>query len=348
MGAGEGGAQVMAKRLIHHYAITSRRGGPLGVVAPDDLAIVLRAVSDVPTLPAAALAYCGDMARERVLFTCHAQSDLAGMFGGPFLFVEQLRAAGSVLSVPFERLAELGLAPVQARPVFIFSAGRAGSTLLARLLEAAGLRCASEPDMLTQMACLTDEERLALPQGEDTVLASLCIASLGRVLGPGAFLKLRSQCNARPLMLLDAAPGCRVVFLLRRADTWALSRNRAFGEPPNHAAMLLRQAVDALDKLVHARVALEIVWFEDVVRNPIGALRICAPYARPDPDKVACVMGRDSQEGTSLARDTLRGAEASQDFCTAFRAAWDGARAGATWSGRTEELVAEMFRIVLF
>jgi hypothetical protein len=336
-------AREVGRRLVHHYAITGRLNGPLDIVAPGDFELSLRATSETPYLPPGALAYCADLARERVLFTCHAQHDLPALFAGPFLYVEQLRAAGSVISVPFERLHELAPPKAAAAPVFIFSPGRAGTTLLSTLLAAAGLPSASEPDMLTQAACLTAAQLQPLPPGADRMLAAICIESLARVLGPGAFLKLRSQCNARPLALVEAAPGCRVIFVLRKAMGWAMSRKRAFNEPPNHIAMLLYQALEAHHQMVRAQVNIDVLWFETLVSDPLAALRLCAPDARPDPTRIAAAMARDSQSGSILAQSGLAPAEIDHAYFNEFEAQWHGVQATAPWTPRTWILRDEMW-----
>ena len=322
----------MVKRLIHHYAIVGRREGPFGIVAPDDFQLVLRAVSDVPTLPRGALAYCADLSRERVLFTCHAADDLPAIFGGPFLFIEQLRRAGSILSVPCERLEELELGSPPPMPAFIFSAGRAGSTLLARLLTASGLACASEPDMLTQMVCLSDADRLPRPPGMDVAMAGACIAAIGRVLGQGAFLKLRSQCNANPLLLLGACGSGRVIFLLRKAASWALSRSRAFDEGPAHIAGLLGETLDALHRVECAGIAAEVIWYETLSQNPLAVLKVCAPHMEFSKAAIAAVMARDSQSGTILARDRVRPADQAESFFSVFEPAWRERCRRARWA----------------
>jgi hypothetical protein len=328
---------------VHHFAILDRRGGPIDIVGPADFTLDFRAAAAKPALPPGALAYCADLERERLLFTCHAPDALATMFQAPFLFVEQLRMAGGVVSVPLERLPELGIAPGRAAPVFVFSIGRAGTTLLAAVLAAAGLRSASEPDLLTQAVMLTDAQRAQLPPDADCAMVTACVETLGQVLGAGAFLKLRSQCNLRPLTLIEASPRSRAVFVLRGVYGWAVSRHRAFREPPNHVAMLLRQAMDALDKLLHAKVPLAVIWFEDLVRDPLGVLAAIAPQARPDPGRVAAVMARDSQEGTILGRSVIQVNEVTRDYLRAFDIAWEGARATATWGGETRALLHRMF-----
>jgi hypothetical protein len=175
------------------------------------------------------------------------------------------------------------------------------------------------------------------------MMAATCVESLARVLGPGAFLKLRSQCNARPLALVEATPGCRVIFVLRKAMGWAMSRKRAFGEPPNHIAMLLREALEAHDRMVRAQTNIDVLWFETLVGDPLAALRLCAPDAQPDPARIAAAMARDAQDGTMLARNMLAPAETDHIYFAQFEAQWHGAQAGAQWTPRTWTLRDKMW-----
>ena len=331
----------MRRRLLH-YEVVARRDGPLDIVAPDDFVLEWTSSAEVGTLPSNTLAYCADFASERVLFTCHAAGDMAALFSAPFLFIEQLRLAFQVIAVPFERLDELEPDAPATQPVFVFSPGRTGSTLLARVLGAAGLACASEPDMLTQVAWMGRPNRLRLP-GAEALLAGACVSALGRALGPGAFIKLRSQCNERPLAMIEATPGCRVIFMLRGMTGWALSRHRVFQEPPQSVAAVLRQAMDSLDKLAGAGVTFDVLWFETLAADPEAALRICAPGRKVSRRRLARVMAADSQEGTVLARSLVHGLPVQDGFMAAFAEAWDEARAGAVWSDQTESLLAEMW-----
>ena len=328
----------MAERQLNTYAIQSRREAQHDLVAPDDL--VLELAGHAESLPEAALPYCVDLARERVLFTTHDLPGMAKLLGAAFMFNDQLETAQSVISVPFERLDE-AVPKAGARPVLVFSPGRTGSTLLIRLLSAAGIACASEPDMLTQVVGIPRSALALLPTGTREALARACIAQLGRALGTGVVIKLRSQCNARPLLLTDAARGCRVVFMLRGVQGWALSRHRSFIEPPETVASILRQAIDALDKLAFSGAVFDVLWFETLAADPASALRICAPGVAVDEAVVAGVMARDSQEGTAIARELVAAAPAQDGFLTQFTLDWAAARAGAEWHPSTEALLAE-------
>jgi hypothetical protein len=310
--------------------------------APTDLELSLEGHVAVDKLPERILTYCADMMRERVLFTCHDPEGLARVLSAAFMYAGQLHAAAQAISVPFERLDELKVT-VAAPPVFIFSPGRTGSTLLARLLAAAGLACASEPDMLTQVARLPRDAFRLLPPDTRASLARCCIHNILTVLGGGTFVKLRSQCNARPLVLTEAAPGCRVVFMLRGVRAWAISRHKSFLEPPESVAAVLREAVDAWDKLAFSGVPFTHLWYEDLVADPGAALLACAPEASFDAAAIAAVMARDSQEDTPISRSLVAAMPAQEDFWTAFLTAWEEARAGAQWHPDTEGVLREMW-----
>lgn len=290
--------------------------------------------------PEHALAYCADMQAERVLFSLHGP-DIAELFDAAFLYAAQLQDARGVVTVPFERLAETD-ADTPCRPTLIFSPGRAGSTLLVRLLTASGIACASEPDMLTQVCRFEREERMRIGPVMETALLHGCLAALCRVLGPAPFVKLRSHCNARPLPLMEATSGTRPILLFRRMAPWALSRHLTFGEPPASVAATLRHALDAADKLFGAAPPPRVLWFEDLRANPMAALRACLPDLRLDPLAIARVMAADSQAGTSIGRDAVANAIAAPDFAAAFAKAWDSARAGAEWGPAARGLLADM------
>ncbi len=332
----------MGQRSVNSYTICGRREAQHDVVAPDDLSLSLTGPWMQASLPAGTLPYCADLTRERAVFTTHDEAGLAKLLAAAFMFNDQLETATGALSVPFEQMGEV-IAPPMAPPVLVFSPGRTGSTLLVRLLAAAGLACASEPDMLTQLARAPRDAFALLPPGTREALARACLAQLGHTLGGGLVVKLRSQCNARPLLLTEAAPGCRVVFMLRGVTAWARSRHRSFLEPPEIVASILRQAIDALDKLAFCGAAFDVLWFETLAADPAAALRVCAPGLAFDARLLAEVMARDSQAGTMIAREIVGSAPAQDGFMAQLARDWVKARAGAEWHPATEALLAEMW-----
>jgi hypothetical protein len=336
----------MPQRLILHFDIDDRQQVLRDFVAPDDF-VLRRRDTPVP-FPAQALAYCADLQTERVMFTTHGDG-LAALFDAPFLYAAQLEAARHVVTVPYERLAELEPATTGPPPTLIFSPGRTGSTLLTRLLRAASAPCASEPDMLAQLCRFGREDRLRMGFPMEPALMRACLVALTGALAGAAplvatpFVKLRSQCNARCLPLVEAIPGTRAIFMLRRAKPWAVSRHRAFGETPDSVAAILREAADALDKLAGSAAGLLVLWFEDLARAPAATLRQCLGPGFLDEAAIARAMGKDAQDGTAVARAALADARVADGFADDFVRAWHRARGGAQWSPETEALLRAMF-----
>jgi len=333
----------MSLRGVNSYAITARRDAPDHNVSPDDFQLSLVTSMARVRLPEMAVPYCVDMRRERVLFTDHDAAGFARVRGAAFMFGEQLATAVGVHSVPFERLPELA-AGLDPPPLLVFSPGRTGSTLLVRVLSAAGLCCASEPDILTQIARFAEEDFRLLPPPTRQWVARAAIAGLQRALGARLCIKLRSQSNERPLLLVRAAPGCRVVFMARGMRGWAMSRHRSFGETPEMVAAVLRQALDAFDKLL-TMGSVAVLWFETLASDPERAVRICAPDAVFDPGAVHGALAEDSQAGTMVSREAVAGSAMQSDFFAVFRQAWPSFRRGALWHAETEALLSEMWSV---
>jgi hypothetical protein len=322
----------MPQRPILHFDIADRQHELRDSVAPDDFVLMRR--DDPLPFPENALAYCADLQAERVLYSLHGAA-LPGLFEAPFMYGAQLSGAAGVVTVPFERLAELEPPGCAPRPTLIFSPGRTGSTLLARLLRAAGAPCASEPDMLTQVCRFVREDRRRIGLEMEVALLRACLVSLGAALGPAPFIKLRSQCNARPLPLLEAVPGATAAFILRGRHAWARSRYRAFAEPPASIAAVLREAIDALDKLLGAEAPCQVIWFEALRRDPLGVLVTALGQDGASSLAVEQVMARDAQAGTRIAQEHVAGLAVDDGFAPAFDLAWAEARQGAAWSDAT-------------
>lgn len=329
---------ALPPRLTLHFDIADRQQELRDSVAPDDFVLLRR---DTPhPFPEGALAYCADLQAERVHYTLHGEA-LPALFAAPFLYAEQLTRAAAVVSVPFERLAELEPARCNPSPTMIFSPGRTGSTLLAKLLRAIGEPCASEPDMLAQICRFGREDRRRIGLDMEVALLRACLVSLARALGPAPFIKLRSHCNGRPLPILEAAQGARTVFMLRRRHAWAASRHRAFGENPASVAAVLRQAIDALDKLSGAGRPFTVLWFENLARDPAACLRAIGVTGF-DEGAVMAAMAQDAQAGTAIGRAQVGAVPVDEGFAASFDSAWQDACVGAQWSDATLAHLAAM------
>jgi LPS sulfotransferase NodH len=319
-------AHAQASQPITRYDIITRRPHPHIFGEPADMGLAGAGSVEPGEVDGLALPYCIDLAAQRALYTVTAREDLDALFGAPFLYAAQLRLARAVLGVPYTRLADM--APADGlHPVLVFSPGRAGSTLLARMLSGIGRLSASEPDVLTQLATLSPDMRAALPSGTEAALVNATVAGLARHCGRDVVVKLRSQCNAGAARFMEALPYARAVFLFRRSGEWAMSRHRSFAtEKPALTARMLRQAVIAVDQLVRMGRNPVIVWYEDLVAHPTEVLlKILAHSPLPlatMQESLAAAMASDSQEGSGLARTRLRGRSLDPGFLEAFQDEW--------------------------
>ncbi len=161
--------------------------------------------------------------------------------------------------------------PSALRPIFIFSPGRAGSTLLSAMFKAIGKPTASEPDTLTQVAMLAPAA-LARSSNLDMQIVTACVSNLSDYLGPEPIIKLRSQCNAAPERIIGSVENARAIFLLRDRKPWAQSRHRAFREPPRRIARILAETMVAIDRLQQIGAAPQVIWYDDLVAHPWATL----------------------------------------------------------------------------
>ncbi len=313
---------MTASRPILRARIAARRPSAAGYATADDLDL---AFDPAPAAPdERALIHTADLVRERALYTLHTPSGAAAALESPFLYAAALDHATGVLSVPFERLGELH--PEQDwRPCFVHSIGRTGSTLLVRILRAAGFPAASEPDWFTQLCRLPEEGKWLIDPDMHRTLVAAGVTSLAASLGPSPFIKLRSHCNAQPEALSPVLAGARAVLMLRRRRDWGLSRWRHFGEQPEQVAQVLREGVAVFDRLASCGKPPHVLWYEALVAHPATALSGLIDGFSADPAclaRIAEIMAQDAQAGTALARRPPAPDLGEPAFAAAFDVAW--------------------------
>jgi len=256
-------------------------------------------------------------------------ADALATLAAPFFYVTQIERTQAMLTVPFERVGEMDPPARYLAPRFIFSMGRTGSTLLVRLFQALGIGSASEPDIFTQICELTEAQQAVLGPEMEAALLRASLISLARFAGPAPFIKLRNHCNRRPEALMRQ-PGARAILMLRHAEPWAISRYRAFDESPIVVAHHLRDSILAYEILLATGHPPTLIWFEDLVADPVRELGrlldgfdLTNPFARAS---IAAVMARDSQEGTALARPSLKDTGDEAAFLKQFWIEWKALR----------------------
>ncbi len=265
--------------------------------------------------------YCFDPSTERLWFALCAAED--AVLRAPFLYAAQFAQARQIATVPFEML-DACLPVGSAAPTIVFSIGRCGSTLLARLLHQLGIPGVSEPDVLSQLAQMLAAPGHGMAADYLGCLVRACYGALRLRCGDGFVVKARSQCNHVAVDIMRAWPAARCVFMLRgNRRAWARSRYRAFGETGKELAHMLAWGIVTFDALWQAGCDPKLLWYEDLRDSPAWALRT-AGFAVAD-THIPLLRNRlteDSQGGTALARDLAGFGDMPESEAAAFEAAW--------------------------
>ncbi|MGB8601641.1 MAG: hypothetical protein WCD42_05535, partial [Rhizomicrobium sp.] len=171
-----------------------------------------------------ALPYCLDIPARKIVYLGGLDASTART--APFYYLYARRNAAQAFLRPWHQT------PAAVAPLFLFSAGRCGSTLLCQMLNAAGLAAVSEPDFYTQFTAsmLFDADPKGLFAAVGPALQHMT-ADLATTLAGGGKLviKFRSDVSlaVRPLMALF--PEARKsLFLYRDFPGWARSTLRSF------------------------------------------------------------------------------------------------------------------------
>ena len=289
------------RQILMAEVVARRRGERISIASPGDFSLssprVLEraAGATLPLLP-----YCLDFVRRRSVYA--GGVDIRSAQEAPFYYLHLRRNAKSVVTVPWGS----ALAEVASRraPVFLFSPGRCGSTLLSQILVQAQVANVSEPDFYTQ----------ATGQWAASPLNPLRRAMRGAVLDMGHDLctalsrngpvvaKLRAESCRAPGLLIDPAER-RTLFMIRRFESWARSTGRTFRNGPRKMIGKYLNALACLDFL-RKNTSCHIIRYEDLMANPATTSRALGQFLQSeiDPSRVTLAMKKDSQSDTPLAQ----------------------------------------------
>jgi hypothetical protein len=306
-------APILKRRRADRIAISTSGDFMLGasqVVAHDEAASMN------------ALPYCLDFARRRFVYAVGVDAREAQR--APFYYLHLRRTAQSVLSIPWEG-GDLHFGAEKA-PVFLFSPGRCGSTLLSRILSAANCPNVSEPDFYTQATSALWSSPFN-PLREKTRDAAADMGSdLCMITGDATVVKLRAESCRAPGMLVQPKEK-RTLFMTRGFESWARSNIRAFRNPPGKTVGKYLRALTSYAWLKH-NTNVHLIRYEDLLADPVAVTAMLGAFlGRVIPAHVAAAtMKEDSQAGTPLeqgVRGDLPGWERRFD---ATMALWNSAR----------------------
>ncbi|HZU14725.1 MAG TPA: sulfotransferase [Chloroflexota bacterium] len=299
--------------------------------------------STVITDPSVSL-YCFDHAAGRALFVRVPQG--VDVTAAPFLYMAQYENARQVLSVPYETFHRIAAGlEAPGSLVFIYTTGRAGSTLLSKAFQEMGAATSlSEPDVYSQAVAW----RLAGEDGHE--IQSLLHSATKILFHRGAagrssinVVKFRSYCVQIGDLLTRAFPGAGSLFLYRDLAATIRSYSRLFGHFDARSRQdrrdlgalasmcpLLARELESRDfvaeievitlmclstlhgyaRLHEQGVPILPVRYEELRADPTGMLTKIFTYLRLPNDEVERALrafARDSQAGSPLAREELAG-----------------------------------------
>jgi len=300
-----------------------RRTDRIAIAAPGDF--MLEASQTIAREDAArlnALPYCLDFARRRFIYVGGVDGREAQR--APFYYLHLRRNAQSVLSIPWE-VGGLHLGADKS-PIFLFSPGRCGSTLLSRILSAADCPNVSEPDFYSQATAAFWSSPLNPLRAKIRDAVADMGSDLCMVTGDATVVKLRAESCRAPQMLVQPNES-RTLFMTRGFESWARSNIRAFRNPPGKTAGKYLCALTA-HAWLKRNSNVHLIRYEDLLVDPAAATAALGTFlGRAIPAGVArATMTEDSQGGTPLAqgaRGDLPGWERRFD---ATMALWNSAR----------------------
>ncbi len=316
--------------LEQHVVLRTRNAHRISIVSPSDFVTARSRETGELALP-----YCLDVVRRRALYVCATDAEAAQ--SAAFYYLHLRQTAQHIVSVPFEHL------PVLPRssygdPVFLFSPGRVGSTLVSRVLAEAGIASVSEPDFYTQVAhplC-----QVALRPFRRSIEAAMWSLSddLCTALGAAPVVKLRAECAAYPELFLRR-PKAKTIVLLRDFESWSRSTAQVFGAHPGKAVRKYLAALRCYE-ILRQRSDCHLMRYEDWLHDPNAAATALGVFlgVTIGPEAVQRAFGRHSQAGTPLIRRQKPGWEAkwrgalvlwNSPRLVSARAGLDGPLAGA-------------------
>jgi len=202
-------------------------------------------------------------------------------------------------------------------PIFIFSTGRCGSTLLTKIINSHQRITLSEPDFYTQLATLPNEKLSA----KDKVFlfnhltADLVTAYRNANPTENVFIKLRAECNASPMLFIRKKTQ-KTLFLSRDFSSWTKSILQHFNNPkvtPEVIVNFYIKALNALDFLSQNSDCTHLKYDQLIDTSSDNSLQLLerAISCPINKDQLAEVLSKDSQSRSAVGKDQRK--ELDQD-----------------------------------
>lgn len=296
----------MLTKLLYQQA---RIKADLGwsIVSPDD--IIISHTKEITAEVANKLAlipYCIDFKNNALIHVAGLDPFVAAKASFQYVYLRQ--HAENFLRTPIPAK----VPKTNASPVILFSTGRCGSTLLAKITTAMGVTTISEPDFYSQAVYhLSIQPKLAAQFQQVTHMtayASTFLLSPFMKSGATKFLiKTRSQVNYAPQAVLsNFSTPPKTIFLMRDFHSWCISRMRVFNSSLESNLRIYIRAIHCLRWIKENHDCL-IIHYEDLQSTPEIVVSQLADYFEVPLhfENIKQVLKRDSQEDTALAKNKI-------------------------------------------
>lgn len=294
---------MSVKRVLFEQRVRTRRNASrISIAAPGDF--VCNKARSIVESDAFLFPYCFDFFRRRALYV--RQTDAQAVQDAPFYYLHLRRTAEQIVSVPvgYGAITKTTSAP---DPVFLFSPGRVGSTLISRVLAEAKIPSVSEPDFYTQLAHpLFRAMPATLRKPFEEAMWDLG-ADLSAALGASPVVKLRAECARTPELFVRGMDN-RTIVLFRGFESWARSTTQTFGAGPEKAVRKYLTALRCFETLSRTS-RCHLMRYEDWVTQPEASGDALAKFLgiTLDPEAVRRALSAHSQEGTPLKNREKQG-----------------------------------------
>lgn len=293
--------------------------------------------------------YCLDHQNRRMIFAeTPPEIELST---APFYYQAQYEAATRLIAIPYDRVHEIAMRAHRrsADPVFIFSVGRCGSTLMSRMWSRLDdTYSLSEPDVFTGINYLHGEGRLTDSEAIQLLGSTVRLVHRPPMPRERLVIKFRAQCIGIAELIYRQHPAASFIFMYRNAIDCVDSYIRVFGalplpehvfdrafpyahSQPEKYQPLRRLGQPLLVWLVCAHTYLRLrerglpfaaIKYEELVDKPyVSAARLFAHCGIADAltEQACAAMTEDAQAGTPLARNAAGDRTLTADECEFIR-----------------------------
>ena len=251
--------------------------------------------------------YIIDTARGRTLYV--PDLDAQKLREAPFANTYAKQEATFIVSVPWEA-GPIVRPRIDADPIYVFSSGRCGSTLLHNILLSAKIPGISEPHVGGALISRAYEKHpFARPplRWATRTFARDLMSAVGSNNEP-LVVKLRSQFCRAADALLSKSRERRTIFMIRRFENWAKSVGQLFRVTPDFLVTNYNQSI-ACYAYLRRHSNCHFLRYEDLLEQPHEKMALLSEFLGRNISRTATeqAMLVGSQKGTGLERVSEQG-----------------------------------------